>query len=68
MNLTGLHFLLTYTCNYECDHCFAWGSPFASGTFTLKEIREVCDEAEKIGTVQDAVSYIIEHGIAEDEP
>jgi hypothetical protein len=52
MNLTGLHFLLTYTCNYECDHCFAWGSPFASGTFTLNEIREVYDEAEKIGTVE----------------
>ncbi len=26
------------------------------------------EEAEKIVTVQDAVSYIIEHGIAEDEP
>ncbi len=52
MNLTGLHLLLTYTCNYECDHCFAWGSPFASGTFTLNEIREVCDEAGKIGTIE----------------
>jgi acyl carrier protein len=30
---------------------------------------EISDEdAEKIVTVQDAVSYIIEHGIAEDEP
>jgi len=30
---------------------------------------EISDEdAEKLGTVQDAVSYIIEHGIAEDEP
>ena len=30
---------------------------------------EVSDEdAEKIGTVQDAVNYIVEHGIAEDEP
>ena len=30
---------------------------------------EISDEdAEKIGTVQDAVNYIIEHGIAEDEP
>ena len=26
------------------------------------------EEAEKIVTVRDAVSYIIEHGIAEDEP
>jgi len=30
---------------------------------------EISDEdAEKIATVQDAVSYIVEHGIAEDEP
>jgi acyl carrier protein len=30
---------------------------------------EISDEdAEKLGTVQDAVTYIIEHGIAEDEP
>ena len=30
---------------------------------------EISDEdAEKIATVQDAVNYIIEHGIAEDEP
>jgi len=30
---------------------------------------EISDEdAEKLVTVQDAVSYIIEHGIAEDEP
>ncbi len=30
---------------------------------------EISDEdAEKLGTVQDAVNYIIEHGIAEDEP
>ena len=30
---------------------------------------EISDEdAEKIGTVQDAVNYIVEHGIAEDEP
>ena len=30
---------------------------------------EVSDEdAEKIVTVQDAINYILEHGIAEDEP
>jgi len=30
---------------------------------------EISDEdAEKLGTVQDAVTYIVEHGIAEDEP
>ena len=30
---------------------------------------EISDEdAEKIASVQDAVNYIVEHGIAEDEP
>ena len=52
MNLTGLHFLLTYTCNYECDHCFLWASPSATGTFTLRDIMSIYDEAKKIGTVE----------------
>ena len=38
---------------------------FSKGDKTM----EVSDEdAEKIVTVQDAVNYILEHGIAEDEP
>jgi organic radical activating enzyme len=50
--LTGLHFLLTYSCNLECDHCFLYSSPQAEGTFTLKQIRRLLDEAVKIGTVE----------------
>jgi hypothetical protein len=50
--LTGLHFLLTYTCNSECDHCFLYSSPRAEGTFTLEQIRQLLDEAVKIGTVE----------------
>ncbi len=49
--LTGLHFLLTYMCNSECDHCFVYSSPRARGTFTLSQIRELLDEAAKIGTI-----------------
>ena len=30
MNLTGLHLLLTYRCNYDCDHCFVWSGPQAN--------------------------------------
>ena len=40
MELTGLHLLLTYQCNLECDHCFVWGSPWQSGTMTLQNVRE----------------------------
>ncbi|MFX1376821.1 MAG: radical SAM protein [Promethearchaeota archaeon] len=50
--LKGIHFLLTYTCNYTCDHCFLYCSPNSQGTFTLKQIREVLREAKKINTVE----------------
>lgn len=50
--LTGIHFLLTYKCAFECDHCFVFGSPFAEGTFTLKQVENVLDEACKIGTIK----------------
>jgi len=50
--LKGIHFLLTYTCNYTCDHCFLYSSPSSHGTFTLKQIKEVLGEAKKIGTVE----------------
>lgn len=49
--LTGIHFLLTYMCNLECDHCFVYSGPNAKGTFTLSQIRKVLDEAIKIGTI-----------------
>jgi len=51
LELKGVHFLLSYKCIMECDHCFVWGSPDAEGTFTLKRVREVLAEAKKLGTV-----------------
>lgn len=51
MKLSGLHLLLTYQCNYECDHCFVWGSPWQSGTMTLENIRHILNEAAALGTV-----------------
>lgn len=51
MVLNGVHFLLTYRCDLECDHCFVWGSPKARGVFTLKQIRNILTEAKKLGTV-----------------
>jgi len=52
MHLKGLHFLLSYKCTYKCDHCFVWGSPFAQGTFTLDQIRDVYRQAEDLGTIE----------------
>lgn len=51
MKLTGIHFLLSYRCTDECDHCFLWGSPQARGTMTLAQIRDVLRQAKDLGTV-----------------
>ncbi|MGQ9544197.1 MAG: radical SAM protein [Candidatus Bathycorpusculaceae bacterium] len=58
MSLKGVHFLLTYRCDLECDHCFVWGSPKAKGTFTLEQIRNILKEAKKLETVD----YILIEG------
>jgi hypothetical protein len=52
MKLTGIHFLLSYRCTDECDHCFLWGSPQARGTMTLDQVRAVLHQAEDLGTVE----------------
>jgi len=52
VNITGLHILLTYQCNYECDHCFVWGSPWQTGVFTLAQLEEVYRQALDLGSFQ----------------
>jgi MoaA/NifB/PqqE/SkfB family radical SAM enzyme len=49
--LTGVHFLLTYRCTHQCDHCFVRSGPFVPGTFTAARVREVLDQAVEVGTV-----------------
>ena len=51
MKLTGLHILLSYCCTNECDHCFLWGSPWAKGTMTLAQVRDVLRQSKELGTV-----------------
>ena len=51
MNVNGLHLLLTYQCNFECDHCFVWGGPDQSGTMTLENIRTILRQAKEAGTI-----------------
>jgi len=55
LKLKGVHLLLTYRCDLECDHCFVWGSPKARGVFNIKQIKNILAEARKLGTV-DCVS------------
>jgi len=50
--LTGLHLLLTYECNYMCDHCFVWGGPSQGGTMTVETIVNILRQAEALGTIE----------------
>jgi radical SAM family protein len=52
MTLTGLHLLLTYECNFECDHCFVWAGPRQAGTLTLAQIDSILAQARSLGTVE----------------
>lgn len=52
MEITGLHLLLSYQCTYECDHCFVWGSPWQNGTMTLRDIRDILQQAKDLRTVK----------------
>lgn len=49
--ISAIHFLLTYTCPYECDHCFLYCSPRAEGTFTVDQLRRVFAEIDKMPNV-----------------
>ena len=52
MGISGLHLLLTYKCIHECDHCFVFGRPDAKGVMKIADIREICREAKKVGSVE----------------
>jgi MoaA/NifB/PqqE/SkfB family radical SAM enzyme len=52
MPLQGLHILLTYQCNLECDHCFVWGGPTQTGVMTLADLDVVLRQAKDMGTVE----------------
>ena len=49
--IKGVHFLLTYACTFECDHCFLYCGPWAQGTFTLTQVEAVLDQAQDLGSV-----------------
>ena len=51
MKLSGVHFLLTYRCTQECDHCFVFGSPKADATFTSDRLTAVLEQCAAVGSV-----------------
>jgi hypothetical protein len=52
MKLTSLHLLLTYVCNFECEHCFVWGSPRQTGTMTLQGIHDILRQGLELGSIE----------------
>jgi hypothetical protein len=50
--LKQVHFLLTYLCNFECDHCFLFCSPRSTGTFTLAQVNLALAQDRELGTVE----------------
>lgn len=47
--LTGMHFLLTYQCLFECDHCFLYCGPRLEGTFTLDQVEAALRQGSEAG-------------------
>lgn len=52
MAITGLHLILTYKCNFECDHCFIYCKPEAKGVMKISDLRQILTEAKKNGKIR----------------
>lgn len=52
MMFSGLHLFLTYKCNFECDHCFVYSHPHARGVMRISDVREILNEAERLGNIK----------------
>lgn len=50
--LTGVHILLSYTCLYQCEHCFLHCGPDAGNTFTFAQLERLLDQARGVGSVR----------------
>lgn len=50
--LTGMHILLTYSCTDECDHCFLYSHPKASGSFTHHRLQDLFLQLEDVVTLE----------------
>jgi hypothetical protein len=48
-SLSAIHFLITYGCSAECDHCFIWGAPRRSAAMTVEIIDDFLGPDEMYG-------------------
>lgn len=49
--MNSIHFILTYQCTGECDHCFLYCGPRAEGVFTLEKIESVLRQAKEMRSI-----------------
>lgn len=76
-SLTGVHFLLSYRCPSECDHCFVWASPrprarmepeqvdrFLEEVASLDGVGEVCAEGGEAFTRYDVLLGFVRRAVA----
>ena len=52
MSITGLHLIMTYQCNFECDHCFVNSCPEAKGVMKISDIQQILEEAKSTGDIE----------------
>ena len=51
-SLQALHFLISYGCSAECDHCFVWGSPARDSGFTVDLVDEALDRIRSVESIK----------------
>jgi MoaA/NifB/PqqE/SkfB family radical SAM enzyme len=50
--ISGVHVLLSYTCLFQCDHCFLHCSPESGDAFTMRKLEDLLDQSAEIGSVK----------------
>jgi hypothetical protein len=50
-SLTAIHFLITYGCSAECDHCFIWGTPKRQSSMTPRQVDRFLDQCVSLNTI-----------------
>ncbi len=50
--LTGVHILLSYTCLFQCDHCFLHCGPGCGETFTFDKLDKLLTQANETKSIK----------------
>jgi hypothetical protein len=51
-SLAAIHFLITYGCSAECDHCFIWGTPRRSAAMTADQVDVFLDQVRMVESIK----------------